>query len=444
MTSRRMLHCRTESAFARHHGCLRQIAARVLTVCILTSTLAAVGCRSLRPSDHEGIFAGGLLSTDGIRGPLERSLSRSDDPLQSGEKFSPEGQKQVEIARNLYDQQKYEEAIKVYKKLTKKYENSSIGEEAWFYMGECYFALKDYPKAQDSYDKLFADYPSTKYVADTSERMFQIARIWLEITDPVTKSNIKSVSHSEAADEAPSKPSSDPTVRYGLLPNFHNRQRPVFDTAGRARNALKSIWLNDPTGPLADDALMLTAAYYLRRNNYIEADRYLEILRDEYPDSPHLEDAFVLGGHVKQMSYQGPYYDGTTLISAENLKERTLQMFPASGDREQVRKDLQEIYLMKAQRAWASVDLWKRKDNPRAVVVQAIQVANDFPDTRFGAMARQELRSADPNLVKDLPGVLEFIQSLPEESEATAPPSEKRNPVKSVSFPDPDQKRPTL
>ncbi|MGV2334992.1 MAG UNVERIFIED_CONTAM: hypothetical protein LVR18_13085 [Planctomycetaceae bacterium] len=71
--------------------------------------------------------------------------------------------------------------------------------------------------------------------------------------------------------------------------------------------------MNDPTGPLADDALMLTATYYQRHSNYVEADRYYEILRDEYPDSRHLEAAFVLGADVKQMSYQGAYYEGEDL-----------------------------------------------------------------------------------------------------------------------------------
>ncbi|HIE98351.1 MAG TPA: outer membrane protein assembly factor BamD, partial [Fuerstia sp.] len=406
---------------------------------LLTGVFVSVtGCRSFRPSDGEGIFANSdLLSTKGIRGPLERTLSGQDDVLSRGARFSEAGQRQAVAARKLFDEQKYPEALKRYKAIAKKYPESSAGEEAWFRIGECHFAMQELPAAQDAYDKLFVDYPSTKYVADASRRLFTIAKTWLEITDPLGQSQIKTVSQeNEIEGPKPESSSSDPSAKYGLIPNFFDKTRPIFDTKGRARNALKSIWLNDPTGPLADDALMLTASYYMRRDNYIEADRYFEILREEYPDSPHLEDAFVLGSHVKQMSYRGPFYDGTSLISASNLKERTLQLFPDSEDRQQIRKDLQRLHLLEAQRAWSRVDFYRRKDNPRAVAIQCMQVITEFPETRYAEMARTEIRRINPAAVRGLPGVAEFMQSLPSASESAtetpeSSPSESR--VKSVS-----------
>src|SRR5690606_41681136 len=56
-----------------------------------------------------------------------------------------------------------------------------------------------------------------------------------------------------------------------------------------AIQSLKTIWMNDPTGPLADDALMLTATYYLRKGDFLEADHFFTILREEFPKSPHLQ-----------------------------------------------------------------------------------------------------------------------------------------------------------
>jgi len=411
----------------------------VMLICCL---VILPGCRSFRPSDGEGLFAhSDLLSTDKIRGPLERALHNEEDALSRGEKFSTAGRREVEVARKLFDDGKYPEAVKSYKKIANKYAESSIGEEAWFRLGESYYAMQQYPKAQDAYSKLFADYPSTKYVADASRRMFSIAKIWLEVSDPASGGQIKTVSQQTETDSDDSAKTlaspGDPSVRFGLIPNFFDKTRPLVDTRGRAREALKSIWLNDPTGPLADDALMLTASYHLRRGDYIEADRYFEILRDEYPDSPHLEKAFVLGAHVKQASYQGPMYDGTTLVSAENLKERTLSLFPDSEDRQQVREDLKKLYLQKAQRAWSRVEIYKRKDNPRAVAINCMQVITEFPDTSYAAMARQEIRQIDPALLRGLPGMSEFLESLP--SLSIGPPAPKTSnayqPVKSVSSP---------
>lgn len=395
----------------------------------------------MRPSDGEGLFAKrDSLNTDNIRGPLERAFQTEEDPLQQGQKFSAAGRRQVERARKQFDDRDYRNALASYKKIANKYAESSIGEEAWFRIGECNFAMKEYPKAQDAYDKLFESYPSTKHVANASQRMFAIAQTWLEVSAPETHSQIKTVSDSKVIEGQPVANASDGlTARYGLLPNFFDGTRPLFDTKGRALNALKTIWLNDPTGPLADDALMLTASYHLRQGDNIEADRYFAILRDEYPDSPHLEKAFVLGAHVKQMSYQGPYYDGTALVAAENLKERSLSLFPGSEDRQQIRTDLNRIHLLSAQRKWKEVELWQKKGNPVSVAIACRGVIEEYPETRYADRARQALRGINPRSVSHLPGMAEFLSSLPSSGagsvtnpEASEPASDR--PIKSVGF----------
>ena len=413
-----------------------------LSACVLLTT----GCRSLRPSDGEGLFAKrDILNVDNIRGPLERAFHEEEDALSRGEKFSAAGRQQVEVARQEFESGNYRSALASYKKIARKYAETSIGEEAWFRIGESHYAMKEYPQAQDAYDKLFESYPSTKHVANASRRLFAIAQTWLEVSDPETHEKIKVVSDSKVVEEGRATAQATPglTARYGLLPNFFDGTRPLFDTKGRARNALKSIWLNDPTGPLADDALMMTATYYLQQGNHVEADRYFQILREEYPDSPHVEKAFVLGAHVKQLSYQGPYYDGTTLVAAENLKERSLSLFPGSEDRERIRKDLSRIYLLKAQRSWKDVELWQQKDNPVAVAIACREVIEEFPETRYAERARQELRRINPASVRHLPGMSEFLNSLPSASQQAAPlqPSAPRESeanagprVKSVGF----------
>ena len=139
---------------------------------------------------------------------------------------------------------------------------------------------------------------------------------------------------------------------------------------------------------------------------------------------------------MKQMAYQGPYYDGISLVAAENLKERALMLFPNSADRSKMREDLKRNYLMQAQRAWSDVELWKKKDNPRSVAIASMQLIIDYPDTRYADMARQEIRRIDPRRIQHLPGMTEFLQSMPE-SEPARPSNEEatqsQNPVKSVS-----------
>ena len=394
------------------------------------------GCSAFSRDGESGMLdISSMLKPGSIRGPLERRLYGEDNPLEMGRRFSAEERKEVEAARLAYDRGDYDQSIKLCKKAAKKFKESSLGEEAQFYLAESYYAQGQYGKAQDGYDQLFEDYPSTRYIEPATRRLFAIARDWLEIVDPVAKNQIRQVSGEKVIeDKTPAKKSNDPTVLVPILPNFHDKSRPWFDTQGNALKALKSIWMNDPTGPLADDALMLTATYYQRKQNFVEADRYFEILRDEYPDSPHIEDAFVLGAHVKQMSYQGPYYEGRELAGAQKLKEQSLHLFPASHERPQLREDLQKIYLQQAERAWYEVEYYQKKRRPRAVAIACIQLINEYPDTSFAKDARAILKQIDRSELKGLPDVSEFVSSLPAtEPQPPASSDSGQGPVKSVS-----------
>jgi len=406
---------------------------------VIAATLATLlsGCSSLERDDDSGMF--GMSKFPGIssvKGPLERALYNEESPLEMGRKFSADELRQADECRVAYENGKYDEAIKLSKKVAKKFKETTLGEKAQFYLAESYFELGRYAKAQDAYDQLFEDYPSTRYVEPATRRLFFIGKEWLQIAEPVAKTEIMQVSGEKVVEDnsdPPGKPR-DPTLRVPLLPNFHDRSRPVFDTQGNALRSLKSIWMNDPTGPLADDALMLTATYYQRHQNYVEADRYFEILREEYPDSPHLESAFVLGAHVKQMSYQGPYYEGQDLEGARKLKEQSLQLFPVSSHRQQIRKDLDELYLQEAERLWAKVEYYEKKNKPKAIAIACVKLVAEYPDTGYAKEAREMLRGIDRREIQDLPEVMEFLETLPS-TESPRTQESNGEPVKAVSDP---------
>ncbi len=431
----RMQDRRMDSAqCTRKPGLSRLQSAALLNVFAILITVGS-GCLNSSGSRDSGMFGKmtSMLSTDGIRGPLERSLYDENNVLELGRKYSPEAKAKVTAATAKFDRGEFKAAAKDFKSAAKKYKESSIGEEAQFRLAECYYAMGDYPASQDAFDQLFEDYPSTRYVEPATRRLFMIAKVWLEVADPVAKSEIRQASGEKVLEEAaPAKPSRDPTLIVRILPNFHDSSRPVFDTQGRALEALKAIWLNDPTGPLADDSLMLTATYYQRQDNYVEADRYFKILREEYPNSPHFEKAFILGSHVKLMSYQGPYYEGRELEAAQKLKEQSLHLFPASSTRTQTRKDLDKVYLMQAERAWSEIDYYRKKRRPRAVAIACIKLLNDYPDTQYAVEARRILQSVDRSELSGLPEeILQYLNNLPELSPARS--SAEQPQVKSVS-----------
>ncbi|MGH7201152.1 MAG: outer membrane protein assembly factor BamD [Planctomycetaceae bacterium] len=368
--------------------------ARLLLLPALCLVLA--GCQSLNlarlnpwyQTDEE------LASIEGVAGPLERILRVSGEG-HDRQTLAPEaGREEYAAAEQLFDKGEYRAAEKEFKSLAKKYKDAPVGEDAQFMRAECQFHRKRYSWAQDSYDELMKEYPSSRHLEMVTRRQFLIAQHWLPELKNVSTSEIQQVNYDDLRSTPGPKrqgPSwTEPTRKIPLLPNFTDRTRPVFDTQGRALQALRSIWLNDPTGPLADDALMLTASYHFRKGDYEEADRVYTILREEYPKSPHLQAAFVLGSHVKLMSYQGAQYDGTTLRESAELKESIIRLFP-EADRERHLEEIRKLEEAKAGHEWQMVEFYRKKGDPQAMAVYCREVLRLYPRTTYADRARQTL-----------------------------------------------------
>ncbi len=397
---------------------------RVLPL-LAAALLCCTGCQSLTafsarpPLDEEP-------SIDGIRGPVERNLqaenwrARLAELKGSGVPF--EGLEEFEAAEALYEAGEYRSAEKAFAHLAKSRRNAGktwssrwkkifvsdsaseepgmygfgdpIEEDALFMLAECQFAQQRYSWSQDSYGMLLKEYPSTRHLDQVTRRLFTIARIWLNIPDedPDEQHDVQLVSHTEEADtpryDIPRGPSTWPVV-----PNLVDRTRPVFDTHGRALQALESIWQFDPTGPLADDALMLQATYYQMKGDNVEAARLYALVREQYPDSSHFVDAYLLGSYVTMASYSGAAYDSTALTEAKQLKETAVRLFPTLSDeqRQRLADELRRIEEAEVEREWETVQFYLRKNQPASVALHCNVILQRYPDSSYAKSAWEVL-----------------------------------------------------
>jgi TolA-binding protein len=359
------------------------------------------------------------------KGPLERALGVAlhERGSNGSSLLSEEDREEFQSAENLYDQQRYQAAEKAFKQIAKKYkrttlnlwgdgknekdiyrgtennkyENKQIVEDALFMLAESQYQQKKYASAQGTYSALVKEFPSTRYLNVYTRRMFSIARYWLGFPESGKTGDLQlaefegDASQTVPALDETSRTNWDPSRRIPILPNFFDNTRPAFDTDGRALEVLRMIWINDPNGPLADDALMMTASYYLRNQNYSEADHMFEILRKEYPKSPHHENALLLGSHVKLMSYQGPAYDSKSLVQAQQLKENMLKTHPGHPTRDRMLDELRNIEEAKAEQDWEDVIFYYQKRKPQAMKVYCNEIIRKHPQTSYAALARSLL-----------------------------------------------------
>ncbi len=333
-------------------------------------------------------------------------------------------------AERLYQDQHYAEAAKMLKPLTKRKQSfwqkarfwsvepeyredhNRVREDSMYLLAESYFKQERFADAKEYYEVLLKEYPSTRHLNTSTKRLFAISRTWLGFPEFVTTNDVTPVNlENPRATPIPKK--QKPPHSAVLVPNLTDKSRPAFDTPGEALDALKAIWMYDPRGPLADDAIMMTASHYVRIGNYQEADRYFSMLREEYPNSPHLQTSFVLGSHVKLMSYQGAGYDEKQLEDARQLKASTLRLFPNLPEKERLKDELIKIEEARAQRLWEQVELYGRKRKPKAQIIYAEELLETYPKSSYAPDARELLAKLRAPVVEKPSIGTRVLNSLP-------------------------------
>jgi TolA-binding protein len=363
----------------------------------------------------------------GVEGPLEQKLKAdrwnrerqlNNDPRMRA------ALAEYDAAMKLYESGRYKESEKAFKVLVKNrratYESfgdrvrsmfgfkedldldrvtsygDPVEEDSMFMVAESQFKQRSYSWAQDSYDALLEKYPSTRHMEDSTQRLLGIAMYWLGYS---AESDLNGdIKLAGGAKINPAKPPKAPsTPRIPIIPNLTDSTRPRFDADGRALQALRSVWLHDAAGSLADDALMVSANHHLRTGDFVEASRLYKLLREQYPDSPHFQDAHLLGAHVTMASYEGAAYDGTPLDEASALKKIALASFSDMSDdeRQRLQREIAKMDEERVGRLWSIVQFYRAKRQPESVEVYCLQIVNRYPDSKHAEMARKMLASLE-------------------------------------------------
>jgi len=274
----------------------------------------------------------------------------------------------------LYRQKKYREAAEKFRTAASRWPDSPLEEDALFMLAESLFFSDQYPKALDTYGELLKKHEYSRYLDRAVARQFAIGRYWEQF-------------HAHEP-------------HWPTTPNFTDGTRPLFDTWGHAIKAYESVRLNDPTGPLADDAVMAIANAHFIRQHYEEAAYNYDLLRKEYPKSEHQLQAHVLGMVSHLGMYQGPMYDGKPLDEAIQIADVALTQFRdrLGAEREYVLRARNQMIEQKAEREWAMGQYYDRRQYYRAARLHYQAVLKEYPQTRFARLAQARLEE-----IKDRP-----------------------------------------
>lgn len=271
----------------------------------------------------------------------------------------------------LFEEKKYAEAQVKYQAAGNRYPDSFLEEDALFMVAECQFFQDNYPGASDTYGQILKRNSNTRHLDRITRRLFAIGEYW-----------------KERYNESPT---------WSLKPNFTDDTRPFFDTKGNSVSSFRAVWMNDPTGPLADDSIMQVANTYFLHGDWINADTHYTQLRRDHPSSKHVMQAYLLGFRTKLELYQGPGYDRTPLNEAEDLIETLMLQFAndLGEERERVIQARAAVRAQQAERDWDMASYYVNGGHNRAARKVLDKLATKYPESKFAEDARQQLAALE-------------------------------------------------
>jgi TolA-binding protein len=358
-----------------HH---RAIWSLLTLACALIALAAAGGVQAADPSAQADSLSGGV--------PNHVIVKPGEDPEQISSwkrewrKFNYNTQKMMGLEPNEtasrerfangeqhFREKKYKEAAKEFDDAADRWPDSPLEEDSLFMKAESQFFSDNYSAASDTYGRLLKKFQNSRYLERAVARQFVIARYWEELD---RKQN-----------------------NFILTPNVIDKTQPIFDTQGNAIHAYESVHLNDPTGPLADDAVMAIANIHFLEDRHDDADYYYNLLRTQYPQSEHQKLAHLLGLRAKMRKYQGPHYEGTPVEDSAELVQQINAVFHdlPPDERERLRNAERALRLQKAQRDWETAQYYARTKHFGGARFYYQQIVNEYSDTPFGPQAKEKL-----------------------------------------------------
>jgi outer membrane protein assembly factor BamD (BamD/ComL family) len=309
-------------------------------------------------------------------------------PIQA--KPNPQAEAEFHAAEALFQQGKFEAAEPLFKTLAKKRKGSVWGEKGQYYLAETQFQRGKLVTANDSFELLKKDYGGTEFNEKLIAREYAIAQAWLAQTDP----------------KAP------PEAKMAWTAHFDGKE-PLVDVQGHAINTLNHVRHHNPSGPLADHAVMRIADEYMKNQDFETAAMYYDQLITDHPKSPFLQRAQLAAIDARMKGYVGPEYDGAGLEKARELVKQTMATFPDRAvNNEKLYHTLDLINDQDAERTYVVGNYYRRAGYPESAEYYFAKIPQRWPKSPWASKAKTQLASLakvprkrhDPSKIMTQPG----------------------------------------
>ncbi|MBF0387513.1 MAG: outer membrane protein assembly factor BamD [Candidatus Omnitrophica bacterium] len=268
----------------------------------------------------------------------------------------PSPKEQLSYAQGFFDEKKYPEALREYKKLLKHYGKSREAAEGQFYIGRVWEEMKKYFQAVDAYQKVIDRYPFSDLGPKVVERQYVIANLFME------------------------GKAKDSRFATSLLGNEYN----VVDV-------FRKVIKNDPYGAYAPSAQFKIGLFYLGRNEYSQARDEFEKTLNDYPDTKWAESArYQIAVADAKRSVPAQYDQKVTNVAVAGFED-FVKSNPESELSADAKKEIDRLRLKEAENAFVVARFYQKSKESKSALIYYQGVVDKYGDTPWAAKARTEI-----------------------------------------------------
>lgn len=247
-------------------------------------------------------------------------------------------------------------AKKTVRKLREDYPQQTAGEDFDVYIeAEMLLAENKIRKAVHTYEKLLDKFPKSGLYEAALEREFEIAADYLAGRKRTILKIFKVKGYAEG----------------------EKIMKRVMDRAGQS--------------PLAARAGITLAESLEKREEYDQAYDIWSEINDIWSTGRFGRLSLLGMARVKYLSYNGPGYDTSCLVSAKSFYRDFQSRYPQRAEELKVGERIEDINEKIAYKKYEIAEYYKRTDSLQAANLYYRMVAEQWGDTRAGKLAREEL-----------------------------------------------------
>lgn len=272
----------------------------------------------------------------------------------------PTPKEQFEYAKGFFDQKRYDDAIREFKKVLKTYPKAFEASEAQYYLGLAEESKGNLYEAYQAYQKVIDKYPFSERIAGIIEQENKIAEEFMSGTK---------------------------RKAMGVALPVENPAIEIF----------QKVVDNSTYGPLASKAQYKLGLVLKGEGRFYEAEEAFNKVVSNYPDSEWVEAARFQIASCKASVSKSPDYDQGGVKEAKDKFEEFVREHPDAVLSRDAEKSIQQLNEREAQSNYNVAVFYEKQKAYQSARVYYNDIINNYPDSPWAAKALERLKILDNN-----------------------------------------------